>query len=425
MSGADGMAGGQAGDGSFNSERPARVPVLAVLILGITQIVGYGTMYYSFSILAPDMGKSFGWPLNWVFGALSIALLAGGFASPFVGRWLDRFGAGKVMMAGSAISALSLVAAALAPNGIAFLAGLTAIELAANFVQYGAAFALLVRIEPRAGQLSITYLTLMAGFASTIFWPITTTLHEHFGWREVYLIFAAMNLLICMPLHGSLIWADRTQARRADEDAADAPVPVIGSLPPARRRAGLILMVLGLSLQSMITASILVHMVPLLSGVGLGKTAALVSTLFGPAQVASRFTNMILGRNLSAERLAVLSSSFMTVAVMILMALAPNLIAAIIFAIVYGFGSGLFSIASGTLPLTLFGSEGYGTLQGKVLSARLIASALAPFAFLVLIETFGHAGALLVVSLMGIGAIACYLAVHRLGNHAPAQALHP
>lgn len=415
MSGLDGMASGEAG-GNAGVARPVRVPVFAVTLLGITQIVGYGTMYYSFSILAPDMGKSFGWPLDWVFGALSIALLIGGFGSPLVGKWLDRFGASRVMMAGSGLSALALAAAALAPNGIAFLAALTAIELAANFVQYGAAFALLVRIEPRAGQLSITYLTLIAGFASTLFWPITTYLHDHFDWRDVYLIFAAMNVLICMPLHGSLSWADRSAAARGDCNVEDAPLPVIGSLPQDRRRAGFVLMVTGLSLQSMITASILVHMVPLLSGVGLGKTAALVGTLFGPAQVASRFTNMIFGRNLSAERLAVLSSSFMTVAVAILMALAPNLAAAVVFAIVYGFGSGLFSIASGTLPLKLFGSEGYGTLQGKVLSARLIASALAPFAFLVLIQTFGHAGALLVVSAMGLGAIACYLAVHRLAR---------
>ena len=395
--------------------RPA-IPVTVIAALGITQIVGYGTMYYSFSILAPDMARDFGWSLEWVFGVLSVALLAGGFLSPLQGAWIDRFGAGRVMTIGSALCAGALMVAALAPNRSVFVLGLLMIELAANFVQYGAAFALLVQVRPQAGQASITYLTLIAGFSSTLFWPFTTFLHAHLTWQDIYMVFAGLNLFVCMPLHAFLSSGLRRSAlARRDEPP---PVPVIGRLQPVQRRGGFLLMVVGLSLQSVVSSAILVHMVPLLSGIGLGATAALVSALFGPAQVASRFANMILGRNLPPQTLAVLSGSFMAGSVLILMLTAPSTLGAIAFAVIYGFGSGLFSITTGTLPLVLFGSDGYGKLQGRVLSARLVVSAVAPFAFVLTMQSIGFSGSLALVAVLAGAAIFCYLALGRLAEHA-------
>lgn len=391
--------------------RPA-IPATVIAALGITQIVGYGTLYYSFSILAPEMARDFGWSLEWIFGILSVALLAGGFLSPFQGAWIDRFGAGRLMTVGSALCALSLLVCAFAPGRPVFVIGLILTELAANFVQYGAAFALLVQVRPQAGQTSITYLTLIAGFSSTLFWPFTTFLHAHLTWQEVYVVFAGLNLFLCMPLHAWLAGGLRRSAlARLDEPA---PLPVIGKLQADHRRGGFLLMVIGLSLQSVVSSAILVHMVPLLSGIGLGATAALVSALFGPAQVASRFTNMILGRNLPPQTLAILSGGFMALSMLLLLAFAPSTIGAVAFAIIFGFGSGLFSITTGTLPLVLFGSEGYGRMQGRVLSARLVVSAVAPFAFVLTMESIGFAGSLSLVALLSAAAILCYVALGRL-----------
>ncbi len=106
-----------------------RVPVAAIAALGVTQNIGYGTLYYSFSILALDMAAHFAWSTEWIFGALSIALLIGGLTAPWLGGLFDRIGPGRVMTVGSAIAA---------------------IQVAANLVQYGAAFTLLVRRPPEA-----------------------------------------------------------------------------------------------------------------------------------------------------------------------------------------------------------------------------------------------------------------------------------
>ncbi|MDQ0998163.1 MFS family permease [Phyllobacterium ifriqiyense] len=121
---------------------------LVVAVLGLTQIIGYGTLYYSFSVLAQAMAEDFGWPPEWVFGVFSISLLAGGLAAPVAGSWIDRHGAGKVMSWGTIGAVTALIACAIAPSPMTFTAGLITIELASTFVLYNAAFAVLVQINP-------------------------------------------------------------------------------------------------------------------------------------------------------------------------------------------------------------------------------------------------------------------------------------
>jgi hypothetical protein len=332
------------------------------------------------------MAAQFAWSKEWVFGALSAALLVGGLTAPWLGALYDRIGAGRVMATGSFIAAVSLAACALAPNKAVFVAALIAVEVAANLVQYGAAFALLVQIRPQVASRSITYLTLIAGFASTIFWPITAALNAHLTWQNVYLIFAVLNLAICLPIHA---WLSRSRSTQRTTAALVAAPRVEGILPPARRRLGFAIMVSGLSLMSLVSSATLVHLVPLLSGLGLGGAAALVGTLVGPSQVSSRLINMVFGKNLPAIYLAVIAAMLIPGGVLVLLLTAPSVPGAMAFAVIFGMGNGLLSIVSGTLPLHLFGSDGYGKLQGRMMAARLILSALAPFVLAFAMENFG------------------------------------
>jgi hypothetical protein len=384
------------------------VPFAAVAALGVTQIIGYGTLYYSFSILAPDMANHFAWSTEWVFGALSVALLIGGFTAPWLGVLFDRIGAGRVMTIGSAVAALALAACAMAPGRTSYVAALIAIAISANLVQYGAAFALLVQLRPQVASQSITYLTLIAGFASTVFWPVTTLLHAHLSWQNVYLVFAALNLFVCLPLHALL---SRGPAGRR-EKALSALPRIEGSLPPARRRYGFVLMVTGFSLMSLVSAAVLVHMVPLLSNLGLGATAALVGTTFGPSQVASRLINMIFGKSLAALHLALMAAALIPAGVLVLLLTAPSITGALLFAVIFGMGNGLFSIVTGTLPLQLFGSEGYGRLQGRMMAARLILSALAPFLFSLSMQTIGTTWSLALAAAIGSLAVVSFFCIN-------------
>ena len=390
-----------------------RFPVAAILALGLTQIIGYGTLYYSFSILAHGMARDLDWSSEWIFGALSAALLIGGLAAPTMGRWIDRFGAGRVMTAGSAIAAAALSACAFAPGRIVFVAALVAIGTASNLVQYGAAFALLVEIRPKIAQRSITYLTLIAGFASTIFWPITTALNAHMSWRQVYLIFAAINLLVCLPVHAWLSHSVSETRKREKNEAAKHVEP---SLPASVRTPAFVLMVLGFALESFVNAALLVHMVPVLSRLGLGAMAVMVGTLFGPAQVLSRLINMVFGGGLSQLTLAFISALLLPAALVILIVTAPSVPGALVFAVVFGLGSGLSSIVQGTLPLAFFGSEGYGRRQGQVLSIRLVISSTAPFVLAFMMGNIGVSWSLAVAAVVGAIAVLAFVAIGRLAQ---------
>lgn len=389
-----------------------KAPARLIWALGLTQIIGYGTLYYSFSILAPGMARDFSITEDRLFGMLSAALLLGGLLAPKAGKWADRYGAGRLMVPGSIAAALSLVCAASSTNFIMFGASLIAMELAATFVLYSTAFAAIVQVGGTKAQRSIVHLTLIAGFASTLFWPLTATLQEYFDWREIYLLFAVLNGALCMPIHW---WAGRIPkdipgVSSATGVSRDLTGP---AATPSPHRGIFLLMLAAFALEGFVLASVLVHMVPLLSALGLGTAGLLVATLFGPSQVASRLLNMIFGERLSQTALGVISAGLLAIALSLLMATTPWLPGVAAFAILFGLGSGLASIVGGTLPLELFGRRGYGERLGWVTAARQFSSALAPFGFAVMLKAWGVnlavtlsiAGGLAAVVLFGIIAL--------------------
>jgi predicted MFS family arabinose efflux permease len=393
------------------------VPWGVIIALGITQIIGYGTLYYSFSILAPDMARDLGWPVEHVFGIFSGSLLVGGVIAPVIGRWMDRFGASLLMTIGSAIAAGTLIFCANTASLYTYVASIILLEIASGMVLYQAAFAALVEIRPHIAGRSITYLTLIAGFASTLFWPITSTLHAHFSWREIYLVYAALNLVVCLPLH---FWVSRWAKAKRGERANEAPsMPVIGKLPAERRRWGFHLASAAFALQGFALSAMLVHMVPMLTALGLGGSAVLVGAIFGPSQVLSRFINMVFGRNIEPPMLSILSALFIVGGIGVLFWSGGWLPGAVTFAVLLGLGSGLNSIVQGSLLLWLFGSEGYGALTGRMAAVRLIASATAPFAFAVLTEKVGSDTALFVTLFLGLAGMFGFVLIARLkpGGH--------
>lgn len=383
---------------------------LTVAALGLTQIIGYGTLYYSFTALAASMAKDFSWSPEWVFAAFSISLLVGGLAAPLAGTWIDRHGAGKVMALGSIGAAMALIACALAPNPILFAIGLMAIELASTFVLYNAAFALLVQINPTNAQRSITYLTLIAGFASTIFWPLTSALHATFSWQQIYLVFAAIHVGVCFPIHFWLASLSKTP-KTVQTGTAMIKHAVEGSLPAHRRQSAFVLMVSGIALISFIDAAILIHMLPMLTVLGLGSASVPIGTLFGPAQVASRLFSMLSGDRIQPLGLALISALLVPVSICVLLLSGSWIAGALVFAVVFGLGAGLASIIQGTLPLALFGSHGYGQRVGKATAIRLIATSGAPFAFAFVMQHLGVQISLVIFAILGLVAAAAFTAI--------------
>ncbi|GLQ08151.1 MFS transporter [Devosia yakushimensis] len=402
----------------------SRIPASAIWALGVTQIIGYGTIYYAFTVLSPSIGASFGWSPEWVFGALTLALLAGGLVSPLSGHAVDKWGAVPTMTLGSLAAGLSQILLAMAPNGYLFAAALVVMEATSTLVLYATAFAALVQLGGRGAQRSITHLTLIAGFASTIFWPLTATLLNWMDWRMVYLLFAALNIGVCAPLH---FWLGRLSpapdlAEPAGETPGNPSADAAGSLSPDRRNLGFVLILVAFAFLGLLMSAITLQILPLLTALNLGSGIVLITSVFGPAQVLSRLTNMVFGKEFPATSLAVVAAILLPAGTAVLALTAPSVAGGVIFALLFGLGSGLTSIVSGSLPLQLFGRQGYGARLGWLSSARQVASAIAPFAMAVAMGLAGVPLSLWAVVALGAIPVALFVAVAVLAR--PAFAKH-
>jgi MFS family permease len=388
----------------------AKAPASAIWALGVTQIVGYGTLFYSYSILAPTVAAELAWSSQWVFAILSASLLASAILAPFAGRWADKFGAGRLMVPGSLAAAGALLLCAAVPGRLGFAIGVLAMQLASCFVLYSTAFVAIVQLGDRNAQRSITHLTLIAGFASTLFWPLTTMLHEQFRWREVLAIFAALNLGLCFPIH---VWLARlpNHIDKAGHKDTFAAATDTGHRPHAGWSTIFLLMLAGFFIEGFVLSAILVHMVPLTAAIGLGTAGVFIASLFGPAQVASRFINMLFGRDVPQIWLAVGATGSLAAGLAVLLITAPSITGAILFAVLFGFGSGLMSIVGGTLPLELFGRAGYGAHVGWITAARQFSSAFAPFGLTFMMAALGVFPALWINALIGLLGIVAFGAI--------------
>jgi len=375
----------------------ARLPVRALAGLGATQIIGYGTLYYCLSILVPDIARDLAVSEQEVYGMFSVALLVGAFAAPMSGRLADRWGAGRVMATGSCGAALTLVLAALSTGPATFALALTMMQVVSAGVLYSTAFTAIVQAGGRRAQTSIVHLTLIAGFASSLFWPLTSWLHARMPWQDVLLLYAALHVLVCLPVHlgiARLTSGAVMAARAAPSEEARRPA--------ANGKLVFLLMLLGFAIEGYALSAMLVHMVPLTQALGLGTAGLLIASLFGPAQVASRLLNLLLGGGLSQSRLAVIAAVLMPIGIVILLSTTPWFAGAVIFAICMGLGSGLTSIVGGTLPLELFGRQGYGSRMGWGTTAKQVTSAVAPVMMSISMAGIGVHGALWVVMAVGL-----------------------
>lgn len=335
------------------------------------QIFTWGSSYYLLAVLAAPIAADTGWPLPWIFGALSAGLLVAGFASPWIGARIGRSGGRVVLASGCALLALGLSIIGLSGTLPQFIAGWLVVGLGMGASLYDAAFATLGRLYGVAARPAITQLTLWGGFASTICWPISAYLVAHLGWRDTCFIYAGLQLFGCVPLL-LLVLPSEGRALAAAPEAPAAPALVLSE----RERLCVWLLSALLALCGMTTAIVSIHLLNLLQAQGLSLAAAVsLGVLIGPSQVAARLLEMA-GRGRHHPLWTLTASVAAMAAGLGLLASGAGLQGvALMF---YAAGSGLYSIARGTLPLALFGPARYAHLIGRLARPNLLAQALAP-----------------------------------------------
>lgn len=381
--------------------RPPIGPRRAVLTLGTTQTIGYGCSLYLPASLANSMAQGVGVSVAFVFAVFSGAMLIQAFVGPAAGRMVDRGGARTPLVASSVLLIIGLTLLAISQSPIHLIAGWALMGLGMAIGLYDIAFAGAVVWFGAEARKTITGITLIAGFASTIAWPLTAWLETVVGWRGACLVWAGANALIGLPLHISL----PRGVRKA------LPPVVKGPKVRAPISREVLLLATTFAVMSMIGATMSAHLPPLLMASGATLAAAIAAgALVGPAQVAARLAEFFLVRRIHPLDSGRLSVGLFPIGAGLLMLLGP--LGAAPFALLYGAGNGLFTIVRGTLPLAMFGPEGYGARLGALMVPGRFLGALAPLAFALALERSADlaVGALAV---LGLGALICLLLLRR------------
>ena len=384
---------------------PARLSV--VMALGTAQTLAWASSYYLPALLAAPMAAELGLPEVAVFAGFSLALLVSAVCGPAAGRLIDRHGGRPVLMGTNLLFVLALLGLALAQRPWSMALAWCLMGLAMGAGLYDAAFAALVRLYGGSARGAITGITLLAGLASTVGWPLTAWMVELGGWRLACTGWALGHLLLGLPLNASLPRLGQVLPMRQSEPDTLAPLQPARS-QPVSARTPLILLALVFAVAWFVSTAMAAHLPRLLQGHGLGLGAALaVAALVGPAQVLARGAEFLWMRRvhpLSAAQLACVAHPLGALGLLALGA--PG---AVVFALLHGAGNGILTIAKGTLPLALFGSQGYGARQGWLMAPSRLAQATAPFAFGSLIAWQGPTVALLASSVLGLLALGALL----------------
>jgi predicted MFS family arabinose efflux permease len=349
---------------------PPERKIGVVLSLGTAQTVAWASSYYLPAILATPIAAELKTSDTTIYAALSGALIVAGLMGPRIGHVIDRvggrgalsvsnlaFAAGLIVL--SQVQSLWMLAAAWLLLGLAMGAGL-----------YEAAFAALTRLYGAQARSPITGITLIAGFASTVGWPITAYLDARFGWRTACLVWTAAHLLVALPLNLLL-------PRHAAHATKAAPVrKAEPSHPKAEKRAMAILAYV-FAATAFVSTGMAAVLPSLLLALGATSAAAVfAAALVGPAQVLARIVEASTMRRVHPLTSTRVATVLHVIGVAFVGFGGPFFIPA--FTILYGAGNGIITISRGSLPLALFGPEGFGRRVGVIAMPARICGALAP-----------------------------------------------
>ncbi|UGV24635.1 MFS transporter [Rhodopseudomonas boonkerdii] len=370
-----------------------------ILSLGTTQTLAWASSYYLPAILADPIARDLGISSNWFFAAFSASLVISGLLGPRVGRQIDRVGGRQVLCASNLLFAGGLALLGLASSlwmlGLAwFLLG-----IGMGLGLYDAAFGALGRIFGNKARRPITGITLLAGFASTIGWPLSTLGLDTIGWRGTCFAWAAAHIVIGLSLN--MLFLPKTE--RVVRSEAEAPA----AKPHVAIDGTMILLSFAFAAAWTVTSAMAAHLPRIVESFGATPAQAVFAgMMIGPAQVAARIVEAGLLNRFHPLFSTSLACITHPIGAGVIALFGGGVAAA--FALLHGAGNGILTIARGTLPLSIFGPENYGYRLGLLGAPSRICQALAPVAFGVLIEIMSGR-VLIITSLLSLAALSALL----------------
>jgi predicted MFS family arabinose efflux permease len=380
-----------------------------ITVLGSTQTLAWASSYYLPAILADDIARDTGTSTTWLYASFSASLIISALLGPRAGRLIDRGSGNAVLAVSNLLFAGGLVLLYAAQSLLVLQLAWIALGIGMGIGLYDAAFAVLGRIYGTSARGAITGITLFAGFASTIGWPLTAWGASTIGWRDTCLAWAALHFFVALPLN---YWClPRPTMAVSEKQTADKPVPLDRPM---------ILLGFAFAAAWVVTAGMAAHFPRIMEAAGASTTQAIAAgALIGPAQVGARLLEAGPLKRLHPLITARLAALTHPIGVAVLL-IAGGSVASSAFAVLHGSGNGILTIARGTVPLAIFGPENYGYRLGLIGLPSRFLSALAPFAFSVLLDGIG-ASILFVTAGLSLAACAAFC-ILQAPQHARAHA---
>ena len=371
--------------------------------LGITQVLAWATTFYIPATMMGAASEQLGLSRAVLLGGFSWSLLVSAACAPRIGRFIDRHGGRPILIAGALITAAGLVALSAANSLVHWYAAWTVLGVGMALGLYDTAFSTIGRLLGRDSRPAITGVTLLGGFASSVGWPTGTWLVHAYGWRTAVLLYAAIQIVVILPV----ILAFIPRAPAAQPLPAEGPAAT--AAPPPMRGA-FVLLAIFFTTRSGLGALVSVHALVLLAGLGLTvEQAVTIAALIGPAQVGSRIIDYRFARGVSPVVSSWFGAALLPLGVAAMLLGAPPLV----FALGYGLSNGIFTISRGTLPMHVFGPAGYATRLGRLALPNLIAQALTPTLAAPLIELWPASWIFAGIGLLSLAALGCLLPLRR------------
>ena len=339
------------------------------IVLGLNLLLSWGSSFSLPAVIADPAARSIGASHFAVLGAFTLALLVTGVCAPRVGKWIDRHGGRGLLALSVVVIAVGQAMLASAPNLLVWYVAWSIIGIGMALGLYDAAFSATGVLLGKDAGPAITGITLFAGFASTVFWPLGAALVGVLGWRGLLLVYATIQVVVNLPMVLLLVPPLTSQPVAIEHAAAPDAIK-------RTRRAVATCLASFFTIRWFITSAIAVNILVLLQRVGLTQNeAVMVAALIGPGQVAGRVLEWSIGSHMGLLR-ARLGAMLFPLGTLILPMGGP--VAAAAFAVLYGMSNGILTINRGTLPLALLGPRGYATLLGWLAVPVLLAQAGAP-----------------------------------------------
>lgn len=384
-------------------------PWRAVPVLGVTQILAWGALFYPPVLTLPLIAAERGWSMTFAMAGFSAGMLAGGLIAPTIGRLIDHHGGHVVMAGGSLTGATGLVLLLVAAHPVAYFATWMVLGAAMAASLYDPAFATLGRIFGANARRPITLVTFAGGFASTIGWPATLFLIETGGWRGAYLTFAALLVFVAAPLHAFAL-----PRERADPNAPGPSKHLLPATLLPSNGAAFLFVAIAFAAFAFVPSALSAHYLAMLGRSGIdAATAVMIGAMFGPSQVGARLTEFLFAGGMHPLNIARLAAGATMVGLGVVLLFGLSVPVALAFIVIAGGANGLITIARGTVPLYLFGATGYGRLVGRIARPSLIIQALAPVMLALVIERGSDRIALVVIAAFVVVSFVAFMLVRR------------